>query len=289
MTLIRIRRISLAVGALILASALLTGCASKSVKVKINPIPHADADDIAQVIGTTISADNGGWYLVIKRLADSLHVQAPLTSSIGAPNSFTITGGTGPIVYNVDMGFLRGDQTIATNRDTSSSDLLANVVCAAQPFINANGVNPGTYWMNAPDSALFVSNLQDAAPDTLDFSGSFEDSCLALVFSTVSGATGGRYWFVRNFVDFRMRIPKSNLVSAPYPVGSDSEVKWNIEAFGLKSNNPADWGFDDIIEIKMIFDGSPDAVLSLGDVLPDPNWVYYYKLNLNTGHITRLN
>ena len=32
------------------------------------PIPHADADDIVQLIATTLSTDNGGWYCAVKAI-----------------------------------------------------------------------------------------------------------------------------------------------------------------------------------------------------------------------------
>jgi len=287
---LRSGRFPLALALITLACASLAGCTPKPVVQKPTPISHADADDIVQTIGASISANNGGWYMVIKTLCDSLSGPAPLSAGpgppTGPPNAYSISGGAGPIAYNMQVGYLLSDSTIGAYRDTSAFDMIADVV-GTGPFINANGVD-GTYWLAAPDSALFVSNLQGTPLDTLEFSGTFDDSCLALVHSTIT-AGSIRLWFHKNFVEFTLRIPKSTLVSAPYPVGPQSEIRWLIEAFVLRSENHNDWAYDNIVEISMSFDGTENAVLSLGDVLPDPSWVYYYKLNLNTGQITRQN
>ena len=68
----------LAIVLLIMVASLSTGCSKSPAKpVPVLPIPQADADDIAQLVATTLSADNGGWYCLIKSYAESLSVPAP--------------------------------------------------------------------------------------------------------------------------------------------------------------------------------------------------------------------
>jgi hypothetical protein len=108
------------------------------------------------------------------------------------------------------------------------------------------------------------------------------------VHSTIT-PNAGRNWYHLNTVDWTIRIPKTKLTSAPYPQAFDSEVNWIIEARGLNADGNRDnFAFDEIVEARMIFDGSPDAFLVLANVTLDPDWAYHYKVNINTGKITRM-
>ncbi len=294
----------------LLAVALLAGCSKSTAPTpKTPPIPHADADDIVQVIATTMSANNGGWYATIKQMADSLSVQAPnlvaggrstyfsvpMSARLGLMNNFQMTysGPTCQMTYNFQVGWLNAAGVPFAERDTATHELQALVGMDGGIFASANGLigtyGCHTYTVQSPtDSTYYAINLGAADQDTVEFSGFLDDSCFASVHSTIT-TSSSRWWFHDNFVDYTLRIPKNKLVSNPYPTGSQSEVVWTIEAKWLKTPARDAWYVDDIVEARMIFDGSPNANLSLADVIDAPSWAYYYKVNINTGVITRMN
>ena len=145
-----------------------------------------------------------------------------------------------------------------------------------------------SYALNSTiDSTFFATNLAASDPDTIEFSGFLDDSCFALVRSSITHGSS-RLWYHQNFADFTLRIPKTRLVTSPYPVGSTSEIHWNIEAYGLATPGRQDFGFGELIEARMTFDGTPVGRLELADVSSDPSWSYRYTVNLNTGQIARL-
>ena len=290
---------------LILVAALLAGCSKSPAKPKPPPpIPHSDADDIVQQIATTVSANNGGWYCLVKAFAETLSIAAPnivargihpastrwsvpFSSRLGLRNNFQLTkaGNT----YIIQVGYLSGGVPFA-ERDTSTEDLEALISLDGGQFANANGVT-GTYGLHtfalnaAADSTFFVLNLHAGSPDTLEYSGFADDSTFGNVNSPI--AHSNRLWYQKNFVDWTFKIPKNKLAT-PYPVGVESEIHWVIEAKGLKSPGRDDWAFDYIIEAHMIFDGTPDATLSISNVSLDPDWSYLYKVNINTGAFSRI-
>ena len=242
-----------AVALLLAAAFLASGCSKSPAKPKPPaPPPHADVDDIAQMIATTFSADNGGWYFLVKTLADSLAPPAPnlatgrispywavpMSSRIGVRNNWSAT--KAGITYNVVVGYWRADTlgTVTSTRDTASDHLEANVVVSGGVFANANGLN-GDYGYyhadpDAPsDSSFAVFNLQTTAPDTLVFSGSADDSCFANIVSTITPNPPGRLWYHQNFFDFELHLLKSTLLTNPYPV--EGSVDWVVEAYPLGS------------------------------------------------------
>ena len=296
---------------LILASVLVFGCSSQPTKVGVNSkaISHADADDIAQIIATTVSADNGGWYFLIKAVCESLSVPAPniltggphatlampSSSGPGTRNSFSLAVPGSGITYNMQVGYV-GGRGLTSTRDIASVELDALVSVDGGIFTSANGIEGTygchTYTVSSPtDSFFIVTNLTSAGGDTLEFTGQFYDSCFALVHSAIAPNAKPRLWFMGpdNFFDYVLRIPKSKLASAPYPIGKASQINWVIEAKRLTSVARDDWEFDDLVEIKMTFDGTEEARLSLGNIQPYPDWEYTYRVNLNTGRITRTN
>ena len=297
----------LAIVLLIMVASLSAGCSKSPTKpVPVLPIPQADADDIAQLVATTLSADNGGWYCLIKSYAESLSVPAPaptltstgerwsvpLSSGNRIRNDFSLTKGR--VTYLLQAGWIRGDGSKTTVRDTASRDLEALVSADAGEFRNVNGIQLGTYGchtytLDSPnDSTFFAGNLAASDPDTVEFSGFLDDSSFALVNSTIR-AGSARLWYLKNFVDYTLRIPKSKLVSSPYPVGDISEIHWNIEAYGLNaSQSRTDFGFGELVEARITFNGTANAVLLLADVTTEPTWFYRYSINLNTGQIARL-
>ena len=309
MNLQNVLRSRLALVLLVLAFALTAGCSKSPTKVEIKPkpIPHADADDIVQILGTTISADNGGWYFTIKAFCDSLSVPAPnviangagrawampLSARPGIRNNFSIT--RAGVTYNFQVGY-GNDSTVTSTRDTSSIDLLALVGADGGSFASQNGLVESTYGCHTytttspSDSFFAVANIQAGASDTLEFTGSFYDSSFALVHSSIAPSSD-RLWFLcgdtPNLFEYTLRILKSRLSSAPYPINDQSQVTWLIEAKGLNSRARNNWSLDHLVEARMTFDGTADATLRLGDVFPDPNWQYVYKVNLNTGVFTR--
>ncbi len=290
---------------LITTLMLSTGCSKSPAKPKPpQPIEHADADDIVQVIATTVSADNGGWYFTIKAIAESLSIPppaamigrtampsrwvVPLASRAGVLNNFSMT--RAGITYNFEVGYLRANGTVSTMRDTSSVELAAYLACDQGTFTDANGIT-GLYGLHpyqvsgAHDSTFSVTGL---LADTLEFSGIVDDSCYCTVKSTIA-PNAGRNWYHVNTVDWTLRIPRSQLVSAPYPYGIDSEINWIIEAKGLNAaGDRAAFAFDVLVEARMSFDGTADAVVTLADIIPPLNWSYHYKVNINTGKIQRL-
>jgi hypothetical protein len=288
---------------LIVSATLLVGCSKEPPKVgPPPPIPHEDADDIVQALATTMSADNGGWYFTVKAFCESLSVPPPIITVVAGGPGWSVPLGArygtqtdysltrAGITYQFQTGYIRGDGSVTALRDTASQELAAHVL-GLGTFAAANGItgNYGfiTYQVNSPnDSTYSITGLQS---DTLEFSGIADDSLYGVVHSTIT-PNNGRNWYHLNTVDWNLRIPKSELLTAPYPRGIDSEVNWIIEAMGLNANGDRDaFSFDDIIEARMVFDGSPDAVLTLANVTIDPDWAYYYKVNLNTGKIERLN
>src|SRR5437773_3310345 len=109
---------------LVTAAMMPVGCSKSPTKPQPpQPIPHADADDIAQVLATTMSADNGGWYYTIKVMAESLSKPAPnlmagtaslsrwdlpLTTRFRTLNDYTISLND-KIKYDFQTGYIRGD------------------------------------------------------------------------------------------------------------------------------------------------------------------------------------
>lgn len=297
----------LAIIALILATSLFTGCSKSPQKpIAVKPIPQADADDIVQLVATTLSADNGGWYCLVKAFAESLSTappvlpvtagggerwSVPLSQRMGIRNDFAVT--KAQVTYLLQAGWIRGDGTKTASRDTASRDL-ESLVSADGGRFEANGLELGTYGCHSYalnstiDSTFFATNLAISDPDTIEFSGFLDDSCFALVHSTFIPGAPGRMWYHSNFADYTLRIPKTALVSSPYPVGTLSEIHWNIEAYGLATPGRQDFGFGELIEARMTFDGTPIGRLELADVSGDPSWSYRYTVNINTGQIARL-
>lgn len=307
-----VRRSWLALTLLILSTALLAGCSKDPSKPEEKrPIaPHYQIDDVAQVIGTTMSVDNGGWYTLVKVLCDSLSHAAPdsvppegalwrgsvpLSSRTGQLLDFSVPTANPGITYNLRVGYWDAGGSVHALRDTSCERLDAYVALDGGSFTIANnGLEKGTYGLHAGltgDSAFSVGNLRAIDPDTLVFFGSADDSCYALVHSMITVPSSGLWYFQTNFFDFEFSIPKSNLLTAPYPVSG--EINWLLEVFPLIYNghDPArsDFNSDIFAEAQMVFDGSPDAILSIADQLLDPAYLYRYKVNLITGVITRLN
>ncbi len=294
----------------LLAVALLAGCSKSTAPTpKTPPIPHADADDIVQVIATTMSANNGGWYATIKQLADSLSVPAPnlvaggrnpyfsvpMTARLGLMNNFQMTYQTATcyMTYNFQAGWLNAAGVPSAHRDTSTHELQALVGLDGGIFASANGLigtyGCHTYTVTSPtDSTYYATNLGIADQDTVEFSGFLDDSCFASVHSTIT-TSSSRWWFHDNFVEYTIRIPKPQLVSNPYPAAYQSEVVWTIEAKWLKSQDRNSWYADDIVEARMVFNGTSTATLTLADVIDAPDWTYLYRVDINTGVITRLN
>src|SRR5882724_8904251 len=79
----RIRRAFL----LLLPLALAAGCSKAPTAPKANVVivSHTDADDIAQAVGTMVSADNGGWFFAFKTVAETLAV--PVSALATSPAS----------------------------------------------------------------------------------------------------------------------------------------------------------------------------------------------------------
>ena len=311
MNLRHVHRPWLAIILLVLAAAFSSGCSKNPTKtVKPVPIPQADADDIVQLVATTLSTDNGGWYCLIKAMSETLSVappvlpltagggdrwSVPLSHPVGIRSDFSLTKGR--VTYLLQSGWIKGDGTVVAKRDTASRDLAALVSADGGVFSDLNGIEgPATYGchsyaLNSPiDSTFFATNLAAADPDTVEFSGFLDDSIFASVRCPLN--TGDhRLWYHQNFVDYTLRIPKSKLVSAPYPVGTTSEIHWNIEAFALHGGGSVgrnDFGFSDLVEARMTFDGTATAKMELSDISSDPSWAYRYSVNINTGQIARL-
>ena len=297
----------LAIILLVLAAMLSAGCSKSPTKVlKATPIPQADADDIVQLVATTLSSDNGGWYCLVKAFSESLSIappvlpltaggerwSVPLSQGIGIRNDFAIT--KAQVTYLMQAAWIRGDGTKTAARDTASRDMESLVSADGGRFEGVNGIELGTYGCHSYalnstiDSTFFATNLAVSDPDTIEFSGFLDDSCFAIVHSTFMPGASGRYWYHQNFADYTLRIPKTQLVSSPYPVGALSEIHWNIEAYGLSTPGRQDFGFGELIEARMTFDGTPIGRLELADVSGDPSWSYRYTVNINTGQIARL-
>ena len=78
--------------------------------------------------------------------------------------------------------------------------------------------------------------------------------------------------------------------TAPYPSPFESEVNWIIEAMSLNGAGDREaFVYDLIVEARMTFDGSEDGLLMIANVTLEPDWFYLYKVNINTGTITRMN
>jgi hypothetical protein len=293
---------------LITAAMMPLGCSKSPTKPSPpKPIAHADADDIAQVLATTMSADNGGWYYTIKVIAESLSTPPPNLLAVTAPasrwsvplttrfrtlNDFKITKDS-KIVYNFQVGYVRANGLVTTNRDTTSQELAAYVATdVGGIFSDANGVT-GNYGLRplqihgATDSSFTVDGL---TADTLEFAAFMEDSVYGVVHSTITPNAGRNWYHPDNIVDWTLRIPRSKLTSSPYPMGVDSEVNWIIEARSLNANGDRDlFVYDLIVEARMTFDGTEEATLMIANVTLEPDWAYFYKVNINTGRFTRTN
>lgn len=294
----------------ILTAALLAGCSKSDVTKPTPPpiVPHYQIDDVAQVLATTLSADNGGWYCVVKALAESLAVPAPLpspapfatagwsiplSSRTGQLGDFSVSTANPAITYNLRLGYWDHNQLVHSSRDTTTEHLEAYVALDGGVFTQHNGLD-GDYGYHASvsrDSTFSVFNLREVDPDTLIFTGTADDSCYALVHSTVTVPNTGLWYLHDNFFDFELHIPKNKLTTAPYPTGG--EINWILQVYPLVYNGYApartDYETDIFAEARMTFDGTPDALLTIANDLFFPAYRYLYKVNLNTGTITRLN
>lgn len=314
MTPLYVRRCWSALAVLILIPALLAGCSKDPAKPedKVVPPPQYQVDDIAQVIGTTVSVDNGGWYALVKVFCDTLSHTPPdsvppelgllasrwsVPLSSGRPSQlidFSVPTANPGISYNVRAGYWDAGGSVHALRDTSCERVDAYVALDGGTFTIANnGLEKGSYGLHAGilrDSSFSVSNLRASDPDTLVFSGSADDSCYALVHSMITVPSSGLWYYHTNFFDYEFSIPKANLLTSPYPVAG--EVNWLVEVFPLIYNghDPArnDFNSDIFCEAQMKFDGTQEAILSISDTLIEPHWIFRYRVNLNTGIIARL-
>ena len=301
-------RLAFVLLALLAVSAASCSSKGKVVKPVTTSIAQADADDIVQLLATTLASDHGGWYCTVKAVCETLAVPAPvrLTSAGGGARAVQVSARSGNlgsfsferggVTYLMQNGWVRADGSVTGERDTSSRSLMTLISVDDGAFNNINGINGTyglhTYALNSPiDSTFLVSNISAVSPDTLEFSGFLDDSSFSTVQSSVRTPTpAARLWYHTNFVDYTLRILKSRLLSAPYPVGSDSEIHWTIQAYAMRGTpDRTDFAYDYLIQGRMNFDGSAEGVLTLSELAAAPSWSYVYKVNLNTGQIARLN
>ncbi len=261
------------------------GCGKKNpTKIIATPIDHQDADDIAQSLAAAAASDGGGWYFVVQQLADSLATattNAPVTPDT---NVFTLGPQAGN-TYNVDAAYFNNLQVGYPVRDTTSSELEANVHLNGGTLSLA-GVQ-GQYFLHA-DWGFFVYNLKSVY-DTLEFSNVLEDSSLVTVTSTITpGRT--KFWYHTNSLYTTLFLKKSLLPGNPYPVSGS--VEYLLDAYNMKSLSHDivdDVDHEILVEALLTFNGTENATLNIVDFLGENDWQWNYSVNLKTGAITRLN
>jgi hypothetical protein len=307
-----VRRLLPALVLLALVPVVLAGCSGKGKKPPPRPtIPQREADDIAQILATNLASDQGGWYATVKVLCESLAVTPHSALTYGRPSmahatsiagaySFTKAG----VTWNANVAYFHLDNTAYATRDTAV-DYLEAYLHGDGVFTEANGLT-GTYgFRNSSTPAdtnswgLTVFGLGSNA-DTLEFSGFGDDTCYALVHSSLN-TDGPRLWYMggapptgANFIDFTIKVPKNALLSAPYPVDATSYISWVIEADSMNGADGAsrtDVNHSILTEAEMRFTGVPPGfgLLTIEDIAGDAVYTYRYKVDLTTGAITRAN
>jgi len=291
--------------------AMLTGCSPKPSKVPVPPptISQREADDIAQILATSVAADQGGWYATVKVLCESLSVAPGNLLTNGRPSlahatategaySFTKAG----VTWNANVAYFHLDNTSHAVRDTATDYLEAYLRADQGVFTNANGIS-GTYgyWNNSTSSpadtnswGLTVFGLGTGA-DTLEFSGTAEDTCFALVHSTLN-TDNPKLWYMggntSNFMDFTLKIVRSTVATSPYPAAiPENYIHWVIEADNLNGSPSRTDIYKSILtEAEMTFTGVPPGfgVLTIQDNPGDAVYTYRFKVDLTTGALVRL-
>ena len=269
----------------LLALAILSaaGCSKPPKPKPATPIRQADADDIAQLIAATISADNGGWFFLVKTIAESLSVTPANGAGTPDTTSFSITKGSN--TYQFRMAYLNAYQVGYPTRDTSSIELDAAVTCGGGHLLIPGSVD-ATYGYNS-DWGFSVYGLR-AEHDTLEFDNlGTDDSTFATVTSTLHSTQ--RFWYhPANYVDFytTLKVLKSALPANPYPMSG--EARWLIEAYVMKSDTTRDEIngkiYDLFLEASLTFNGTNMVTFRIADIIEEPSWVYVYTINLDTGY-----
>jgi len=306
------RWLTLAIFAVLALS--LAGC-SKSTKPQTgrvpSAIPHADADDLAQLLGATLASDNGGWYYTIEALADSLYQSDPVfgTPIYSVPaDTATFSISKQGQTYNFNLAYFHAAGLVGYPvRDTAASDIESALHIESNTINSPPGGHPNYDVTGAPGgtgaslglSSDWYCNVYQlgSAYDAVQFDFIVDDSTFASVNTTVdTSATSYRYWYLPMefnsvYVD-TLKIRKADLHTNPYPIAGD--IHWTLDAYSMKTNSrnindPTAYNSEALVEAFMTFNGTSVATLLITDDVDQPAWQYRYSVNLKTGAIARLN
>src|SRR5205085_1051075 len=119
--------------------------------------------------------------------------------------------------YNFDISYYNNLQVGYPVRDTTSSELEANVHLNGGTLALPASVQ-GSYFFHA-DWGFFVYNLKSVY-DTLEFSNIVDDSSLVTVNSSITpGRT--KFWYHSNSLYTSLFLKKSQLPGNPYAVSGN--------------------------------------------------------------------
>ncbi len=254
------------------------GCSSKHNKIVT---PHIfsqnDADDIMQQVGISAALDLGGWMVDLHSTVNSTpHSPAglryPAPARVLRDSTFTVAG----ITYTVNYGYVWSGVPHAQFSDSAE---YVEVVLDATGTFNDPHLQ-GSYWHHSD----FTVDSVNTAFSELVINGSVSDSLLSNMHSIFRGDSA--FLFVDNFFSYdSLRVAK-DLGTHPYPLGGSLDMLLDENVLNsLSLGSSIKRGVN--AEIFVQFDGTQTPNVTIADDLNTPSAVFHYKLNLQTGVVTR--
>jgi len=240
------------------------GCSSTSTKVVPPPaFTQPEADDIAQMIGSTVAQDVGGWMVEIERAQEKRRTAGDTTEAIMR----------GAITHNLSFQY--------TTRLGGAGAVWDTSVVSVEVHDRATGnfaevALKGAY-LHLSDISIFSAN-----EDTMFFNTLATDTSLFTVKSFVRSDTV--YYRMDNFFDYdELKIHRDQL--NPWPISGTAS--WLIDANKLSSANPAAVQRNILVEVLITFDGTQTPPMLVYEDLDDPSTTFHYTIDLKTGSVMR--
>lgn len=240
------------------------GCSSTTTKVPRPPeFIQSEADDIAQMIGTTVAQDLGGWMVEIERAQEKRRTAGDTTEVVMR----------GAITHNLSFAYTTRLGGAGTVWDTS---VVSVEVHDKGTGTFAEAALNGAY-LHVSDISLFSAN-----EDTMFFNTLAIDTSLFTVKSFVRSDTV--YYRMDNFFDYdELKIHKDQM--NPWPISGTAA--WLVDANKLSSANPAAVQRNILVEVLITFDGTQTPPMLVYEDLDDPSTTFRYTIDLKTGAVTR--
>lgn len=253
--------------ALLLAAVLAAfGCSNGGTDPDPPPtFTQSEADDVAQMVGATVSSNLGGWMVEIARSLNKRQTAGDTTEIFVQ----------GAITH--DLSFIYRARLGGTSAvwDTSVVSVDVHDVGVG----NYNEVALKGPYHHVSDLSIFSAN-----EDTMYFNALAIDTSLFTVKSFTGGDTV--YYHMENFFDYdEARLLATQTAANPWPI--DGTVSWLIDATKLASASLATAQRNILVEAVVTFNNSAVVPLTVFEDLTDPRTVFNFTLNLQTGVVAR--